>query len=278
MALKVLIVDDTQFMRKMLADCLKQNGYEVAGEASNGREAVRQYEELRPDVVMMDINMPEMSGIEAIKEILKLEAAAVILVCTASNQQDSILEAMEAGAKGYVMKPFKTNQVLEIIRKYAEPHVSLKIEAAVTTSTAELIADIPPELEMAPSHEEATLTQSSEEPSLDAASLTEHVVQEGRNSTEQVAPPNAVENTQASNSPRGNRNLRSFVSSIMCNWQEEINGETATFTVVCTESENKLLIEMSGDNQVKHTMHFTIDGLRQLSGWLEDHIGRKTAV
>ncbi|MBD0382368.1 response regulator [Paenibacillus sedimenti] len=278
MALKILIVDDTQFMRKMLADCLKQNGFEVAGEASNGREAIRQYEELQPDVVMMDINMPEMGGIEAIKEILKLDADAVILVCTAANQQESILEAIEVGAKGYVMKPFKTNQVLEIIRKNTEPSMSLKGEAAVSTGTAELIADTSPEVAMEPNREEAMDAQNSEKPLLEAASVSESVMQEGQNSVEHAAPSNACENTIALNSPRGNGNLKSFVSSIMCNWQEEINGETATFTVVCTESENKLLIEMNGDNQVKHTMHFTIDGLRQLSGWLEDHIGRKAAV
>jgi len=265
MAHNVLVVDDTQFMRKMLADCLTQNGYEVTGEASNGREAVQRYKELRPDVVMMDLNMPEMNGVEAIREILKIDASAVILVCTAGNQQDNVIEAMDAGAKGYVMKPFKPNKVLEIIRKYAEPHVeSLKAEGTEespldtieSSMMLETRFESEPEIASASSVIEPAAEQKPEQPV---------------ETTETVAP-----SIPAYSPPRRNGNLKSFVSSIMCNWQEEIDGETATFTVVCTESENKVLIEMAGVGEVKHTMQFTLDGIRQLSGWLDDHT--KTAV
>jgi CheY-like chemotaxis protein len=274
---KVLIVDDTLFMRKMLADCLTQNGYEVAGEASNGREAIQRFEELRPDVVMMDINMPEMGGIEAIKEILKLDSNAVILVCTAVNQQDLILEAMEVGAKGYVMKPFKPNRVVEIIQKYAVPHVSPNDDGNTAIVDAALEGDSEMEVVEESNHEKNG-SPSSVELLIDAVSENGLSVEEEHKESVQMdesfSLTHAPFRTDILNIQRRNINLRSFVSSIMCNWQEEINGETATFSVVCTESENKVLIEMSSENQVKHTMQFTLDGLRQLGGWLEDHAGR----
>jgi DNA-binding NarL/FixJ family response regulator len=128
MAYNFLIVDDTNFMRKMAADCLKQYGHVVAGEATNGKEAIKQYEELQPDIVMMDLTMPEMNGLDAIKEILKIDPTAVILICSASNQQEMIVEALDIGAKGYLMKPFKPDRLNEIISKYAEPHLVSKKE------------------------------------------------------------------------------------------------------------------------------------------------------
>lgn len=104
MPYKMLVVDDTAFMRKMAADCLKQHGHTVIGEAVNGKEGIQKYKELSPDIVMMDLMMPEMNGIDAIKEILALNPEAVILVCSVSNQQKQILDAMEAGAKCYLTK------------------------------------------------------------------------------------------------------------------------------------------------------------------------------
>ncbi|WP_370529710.1 response regulator [Alkalihalobacillus sp. AL-G] len=124
MSHKFLVVDDTNFMRKMAADCLKQYGHEVVGEAANGKEAIRLYKELKPQIVMMDLTMPEMNGIDAIKEILKIDPDAVMLVCSASNQRDLIFESLDAGAKGYLMKPFKPDHMNDIIRKYAEPYLT----------------------------------------------------------------------------------------------------------------------------------------------------------
>ncbi len=118
MSFNILVVDDTKFMRKMLTDILKQFGYEVVGEAENGKQAVQRFSELRPDVVLMDITMPEMDGIEAMKEIRRIDPQAVVLICSAMSQQDLISDALKAGANGYLMKPFKPNRVNEIIRKY----------------------------------------------------------------------------------------------------------------------------------------------------------------
>lgn len=123
MSFHILVVDDTKFMRKMLTDILKQYGHVVVGEAENGRQAVQKYEELRPDIVLMDITMPEMDGIEAMKEIRRINASAVVLICSAMSQQDLISDALKAGANGYVMKPFKPNRVNEIVRKYGVPRV-----------------------------------------------------------------------------------------------------------------------------------------------------------
>lgn len=121
----ILVVDDTKFMRKMLTDMLKQFGYEVVGEADNGRQAVQKYRELHPDVVMMDITMPEMDGIEAMREIRKIDPRSVILICSAMSQQDLISDALKAGANGYVMKPFKPNRVNEVIKKNVAPKIQL---------------------------------------------------------------------------------------------------------------------------------------------------------
>jgi DNA-binding NarL/FixJ family response regulator len=133
-----LVVDDTSFMRKMATECLKQHGYDVIGEAINGKEAVQKYKELKPEVVMMDLTMPEMNGIDAIKEILSFDSEAVILVCSASNQKDMIQEALDAGAVGYLMKPFKPDYMNEIIKRYAEPHLDPPVADEETGEDVEL--------------------------------------------------------------------------------------------------------------------------------------------
>ncbi len=117
MGAKVLIVDDAAFMRNMLKDILEEEGYEVAGEAANGEEAVSKYMELRPDVVTMDIVMPLKSGIEAVHEIVSFNKDAKIVMCSALGQESLVMEAIEAGAKDFITKPFKKENVLEIIKK-----------------------------------------------------------------------------------------------------------------------------------------------------------------
>lgn len=119
MAVRVLLVDDTTFMRRMLHDILTRNGYEVAGEARNGVEAVEQYRRTRPDVVVMDITMPEMDGIAAVREILRLDAGARIIMCSALGQDEPIVEALESGASDFVLKPFLPEKVLEVVQKVA---------------------------------------------------------------------------------------------------------------------------------------------------------------
>jgi len=113
----VLICDDAIFMRTMLADILQQAGFDVVGEAETGAQAVARYRELRPDLVTMDIVMPDMGGIDAVREITKLDPGARILMCSAMGQQALVIEAIQAGAKDFVVKPFQPSRVLEAIQR-----------------------------------------------------------------------------------------------------------------------------------------------------------------
>ena len=114
---KVLVVDDAAFMRMMIKDILRKGGYEVVGEAEDGSKAVEKYKELRPDLVTMDITMPDMDGITAVKEIRKLDDNAQIIMCSAMGQQAMVIDAIQAGAKDFVVKPFQPERVLEAVRK-----------------------------------------------------------------------------------------------------------------------------------------------------------------
>ena len=117
MGATILIVDDAAFMRMMLTDILVEKGHNVVGEAKDGEEALSLYKELKPDLVTMDIVMPGAGGIESIREILKIDPEAKILVVSALGQQALVKEAIEAGAKGFVVKPFKPEKVVEEIEK-----------------------------------------------------------------------------------------------------------------------------------------------------------------
>ena len=117
MAKSVLICDDAAFMRMMIKDILTKNGYDIAGEAENGAIAVSKYQELKPDLVLMDITMPEMDGITAVKEIKKVDPAAKVVMCSAMGQQAMVIEAIQAGAKDFVVKPFQADRVLEAVKK-----------------------------------------------------------------------------------------------------------------------------------------------------------------
>ena len=119
MALRVLVVDDAAFMRMMLKDILTQNGYEVAGEAENGIPAIKSYQELKPDLVTMDIIMPEMNGIEGVKGIISFDPRAKILMVSAMGQQFLVKEAIQAGAKDFIVKPFQPVKVLAALEKIA---------------------------------------------------------------------------------------------------------------------------------------------------------------
>ncbi len=117
MSERVMLVDDTAFMRRMLRDILVKAGFEVVAEAGNGREAVEKYRQTHPDLVIMDITMPEMDGIAAVREIIAGDPEARIVMCSALGQQEMILESLEAGAQDFVMKPFMPQKVLETVRK-----------------------------------------------------------------------------------------------------------------------------------------------------------------
>jgi len=114
---KVLIVDDAAFMRMMIKDILEKNGFEVVGEASNGIKAVEMYKKERPEVVTMDITMPDMDGIEAVKQIKEFDPAAKVIMCSAMGQQSMVMEAIRAGARDFIVKPFQADRVLEAIKK-----------------------------------------------------------------------------------------------------------------------------------------------------------------
>lgn len=114
---KVLIVDDAVFMRRMLSDILKEGGYEIVAEASNGKEGIKKYNESKPDIVTMDIIMPEMGGIEAVKEIIKSDMNAKILMVSAMGQQQLVVEAIQAGAKDFIVKPFEPSRVISAVER-----------------------------------------------------------------------------------------------------------------------------------------------------------------
>jgi two-component system chemotaxis response regulator CheY len=117
MGKKVLIVDDAAFMRMMIKDILTKNGFEVVGEAENGAVAVEKYKELQPDLVTMDITMPDMDGIAAVREIKSFDSAARIIMCSAMGQQAMVIDAIQAGAKDFIVKPFQPERVIEAVSK-----------------------------------------------------------------------------------------------------------------------------------------------------------------
>ncbi|HZO86732.1 MAG TPA: response regulator [Chthonomonadaceae bacterium] len=114
---RVLITDDALFMRITLKNILTKGGYEVVGEAANGKESVDLYLQIKPDLVTMDITMPEMDGITAVREIKKRDPSANIIMCTAMGQKNMVMEAVAAGAKDFIVKPFQPDKVLEAVQK-----------------------------------------------------------------------------------------------------------------------------------------------------------------
>lgn len=117
MLVRVLIVDDAAFMRMMLRDILTKVGYEIAGEASNGLEAIEKFKEVKPNLVTMDITMPEMDGVEAVRKIREIDKEAKILMVSAMGQQKLIIESLEAGADDFIVKPFQPAKIIEVIEK-----------------------------------------------------------------------------------------------------------------------------------------------------------------
>ncbi len=115
---KVLIVDDASFIRVSLKMMLERNGFEVVGEAENGTVAVRKYLELKPDLVTMDITMPEVDGVTALKSIIQQDPAAKVVMISAMGQESTVKEAVIAGAVGFIVKPFKEEQVIKGLSKF----------------------------------------------------------------------------------------------------------------------------------------------------------------
>lgn len=117
MGKRVLITDDALFMRVTLKNILTKGGYEIVGEAANGQESVTLYQQHKPDLVTMDITMPEMDGITAVREIRKIDPEANVIMCTAMGQKSMVMEAVAAGAKDFLVKPFQPDKVIEAIQK-----------------------------------------------------------------------------------------------------------------------------------------------------------------
>ncbi len=118
----VLIVDDLAFVRMMIKDILVKHGFSVCGEASNGLEAVKKYSEFKPDVVLLDITMPVMNGLEALQKIMLIDKNAKVIMCSALGQQKLIVSAIQAGAKDFIVKPFKEERLISAIKKVIERH------------------------------------------------------------------------------------------------------------------------------------------------------------
>ena len=117
MGKNILIVDDAAFMRMMIKDILTKNGYNVVGEAENGIKAVEKFNECKPDLILMDITMPEKDGIQALKDIKAIDPKAQIIMCSAMGQQAMVIESIQAGAKDFIVKPFQPDRVIEAVKK-----------------------------------------------------------------------------------------------------------------------------------------------------------------
>lgn len=115
---RILVTDDAAFMRLQLKDMVTKAGHEVVGEAENGKVAAALYQELRPDLVTMDITMPEMDGVTAVKEIKKIDPNAKVIMCSAMGQQAMVVEAIQAGAKDFIVKPFSADRIKEALQKH----------------------------------------------------------------------------------------------------------------------------------------------------------------
>jgi len=113
----ILLVDDAAFMRMMLKDILTKNGYDVVGEAENGAKAIEKYKELKPNLVILDITMPELDGIKAAKAIRTEDSSALIIMCSAMGQQAMVIESIQAGARDFIVKPFQPDRVIEAVKK-----------------------------------------------------------------------------------------------------------------------------------------------------------------
>jgi len=112
---KILIVDDASFMRMMIKDALQKNGYDDLHEAADGLQAVEKYDEIKPDIVFMDITMPNMDGLEALKTIKGKDPSAIVVMCSAMGQESMVIEAIKTGARDFIVKPFKPDRIMKTL-------------------------------------------------------------------------------------------------------------------------------------------------------------------
>lgn len=119
---RVMIVDDAELMRMVIKDILLMHGHEVVAEVNDGEEAIQTYLEVKPDLVLMDLIMPNMDGKEALQKLLVIDPEAKVVMCSSLGQQAMITESMKIGAMGFIVKPFEVNGMLDVIKKIAEPN------------------------------------------------------------------------------------------------------------------------------------------------------------
>ena len=120
---RILVADDASFMRQMIREIVESEGFEVCGEASDGIEAIDEFRRLQPDVVTMDIVMPRKSGIDAVRGIMELDSTACVVMCSALGQETLVTEALEAGAKDFIVKPFKPESVIQTLKQVLEKEI-----------------------------------------------------------------------------------------------------------------------------------------------------------
>ena len=131
---RVLVVDDAAFMRKIVGDALAQGGHQVVGEAGDGVEAIASFQALRPEVITLDITMPEKDGLAALKEIIELDPTARVIMCSALGQESKVLESIKLGAKDFVVKPFQADRVLEAIERLQQELPGIGVVAYTATA------------------------------------------------------------------------------------------------------------------------------------------------
>jgi two-component system chemotaxis response regulator CheY len=119
MSKRILLVDDASFMRMMLKDILVKNSYDISGEASDGLMAIEKYIETKPDVVIMDITMPNMDGLQTLVELKKLDPEAKVIMCSAMGQESMVIDAIKSGAADFIVKPFQADRIIKAVRKVA---------------------------------------------------------------------------------------------------------------------------------------------------------------
>jgi two-component system, chemotaxis family, chemotaxis protein CheY len=119
---RVMIVDDAEFMRMVIRGTLIKHGHEVVAEAAEGEEAVQTYLQIKPEIVLMDITMPKINGEEALRKLLVMDPKAKVVMCPSLGQQTIITESMKIGAMGFIVKPFETDEIMDVMRKIAEPN------------------------------------------------------------------------------------------------------------------------------------------------------------
>lgn len=117
MAKRILLVDDAAFMRMMIKDILTKAGYEICGEGVDGVDGLQKYKDLKPDLVTLDITMPNKDGLQCIKDIKAFDPSALVIMCSAMGQQAMVIEAIQAGAKDFIVKPFQSDRVIEAVKK-----------------------------------------------------------------------------------------------------------------------------------------------------------------